>query len=159
MKWLNLALSLLALGVALAAWQRSSPAETAWLQGSPGQQVAQLEKHARGLDVAMAEIGYRYGELLRAERQEQYELARYHLDKIRLALFLAVERRPKRQASARPFLEQAVPEADQALESGDRARIAGALEGLHKACVTCHTSEKVEHFIPVVERIRREYGP
>ncbi|MCE7872488.1 hypothetical protein DYH09_19200 [bacterium CPR1] len=158
MKWLNLALSLLALGVGIAAWQRSSPAETAWLKGTPGQQVAQLEKHARGLDVAMAEIGYRYGELLRAQGQEQDELARYHLDKIRLALFLAVERRPKRHASARPFLEQAVPEADQALKSGDRVRIAGAMENLHQACLSCHAAEKVDHFIPVVERIRREHG-
>ena len=42
----------------------------------------QIEKHLRGLDVAMTEIGYRYGELHVAARERNWDYAKYQTEKI-----------------------------------------------------------------------------
>ena len=39
---------------------------TDWLTGSPDEKFAQIERHLRGLDMSMTEIGYRYDELMQA---------------------------------------------------------------------------------------------
>ena len=62
----------------------------------------------------MAEIGYRYGELLRAGKTRNWEYAQYQMEKIDLSLRLALERRPKRVKSAEPFLNQGLPPVLQA---------------------------------------------
>lgn len=75
-----------------------------WLKGNTDEKLAQIEKHLRGLDVAMAEIGYRYGELHHAVKEKNWDYAKYQTEKIELALRLALERRPKRAASSQTFL-------------------------------------------------------
>jgi hypothetical protein len=81
----------------------------AWIRGSTAERFAQVEKHLRGLDVGMAEIGYRYSELFFAVKDRNWDYADYLLGKIQLVLDLAVERRPKRGKSARAFLQDELP--------------------------------------------------
>lgn len=120
-------------------------AETAWLAGSEEERLAQIENHFRGLDVAMAEIGYRFSELYFAVEDRNWDYADYHLGKIELALTLAVERRPKRARSAGAFLADLNP-----VREGIRARepgpAAAALERLRTACMKCHVAENVPYF-------------
>jgi hypothetical protein len=130
----------------------SSPPD--WLTGSTEQKFLKVEKQLRGLDQAMAEIGYRYGELLRASRERNWEYAKYQAEKIDLSLKLALERRPKRAPSSQPFLNEDLPAVLQAIQSKDGERLDGSLERLHNSCIACHRAENVLYFRESVERIR-----
>jgi hypothetical protein len=125
-----------------------------WLTGSTEQRFLKIERQFRGLDQAMAEIGYRYGELWRASRERNWEYAKYQAEKIELSLKLALERRPKRAPSSQPFLNEDLPAVLQAIQSKNDQQLDGALERLHNACVACHRAENVLYFRESVERIR-----
>ena len=114
-----------------------------WLQGEDDEKLQLLAKHLRGLDVAMAEIGYRYIELYWAGQDDNWDYAAYQLDKISLALRLAIERRPKRALSARTFLRTAVPPLRKAIEKKDGRSFKTQFKSFTFACNTCHTTEKV----------------
>jgi hypothetical protein len=60
----------------VAADPQASP-NAGWLKGTADEKFLAVERHLRGLDVAMAEIGYRYGELLRAGKTRNWEYAQY----------------------------------------------------------------------------------
>lgn len=125
-----------------------------WLKGTAEEKLAQIERHLRGLDVAMAEIGSRYGELLTAAKTRNWEYAQYQTEKIDLALQLAVERRPKRAKSAAPFLNESLPEVMRAIKVKDGEKLDLALDKLHAGCVQCHKAENVLHFKEAADRIR-----
>ena len=91
--------SLATLSVGAAACHNGPPL-TGWIQGSESERWAAAERHFRGLDVAMVEIGYRYQELHFAGDDGNWAFAAYQLKKIGLSLDRALERRPKRRASA-----------------------------------------------------------
>lgn len=129
--------------------------DSSWLKGSIDEKFTQIEKHFRGLDVAMAEIGYRYGELHFAAREQNWDYAGYQTEKIDLALRLALERRPKRAASSQAFLANDLPAVVEAIKSRDRAQMNRALDQLHNSCIACHRSENVLHFRSSVDRIRK----
>lgn len=139
---------------AMRADQPKPAKAESWLTGTPEDKLAQVEKHLRGLDVAMAEIGYRYGELHHAARTRNWEYAQYQTEKIGLSLSLAIERRPKRAKSSQPFLNEALPRVLAAVKNKDGKALDDALVKLHSACVQCHKDEKVLHFKESVERIR-----
>jgi hypothetical protein len=119
---------------------------TTWLKGSTGDQMAAVEKQFRGLDVAMVEIGYRFGELYWAGQDRNWEYAQYQADKVKLALELSLERRPKRAASAQPFLTEDLPAVVAAINAKDAGRYQAALEQLRTACARCHVAESVPFF-------------
>lgn len=119
---------------------------TTWLKGEADDQMVAVEKHLRGLDVAMIETGYRFGELYWAGQDRNWDYAKYQADKVRLALELALERRPKRAASAQPFLKEDLPDLVAAIEAKDPARYQVALERVRTACAKCHVAESVPFF-------------
>jgi hypothetical protein len=121
-------------------------AGTTWLKGATDDQMLAIEKQLRGLDVAMIEIGYRFGELYWAGQDRNWDYAKYQADKVRLALELAVERRPKRAASAQPFLKEDLPAVVAAIDARDPERYQAALERLRTACAKCHVAESVPFF-------------
>ena len=146
-----------ATGESQATDRRTAPAGTspAWIRGDPDERFGIVEKHLRGLDVAMAEIGYRYAELFFAAQDRNWDYADYQMDKIELALKLAVERRPKRAASASAFFaeEWAAVEAGVRSRQPDQAR--HALERLRTACMKCHVAEQVPFFTVQVPEQRQ----
>jgi hypothetical protein len=133
--------------------QPTAPA-TPWLKGTPDEKFAQIERHLRGLDQAMAEIGFRYGELLIAGKTRNWEYAQYQTEKIELALRLAIERRPKRAKSSEPFLKESLPEVMGAIKAKDANKLDVSLDTLHTGCVECHKAEKVLYFKESVDRIK-----
>jgi hypothetical protein len=149
----------LALSAAIAAaCDRPSP-ETAggapspsssrsWIRGDLDQRFDLVAKHLRGLDVAMAETGYRYGELYWAGRDRNWEYAAYQLEKIETAIANGIERRPKRAASA-AMLGPAVAGVRTAIERRDEPGFDGAFATLTRTCNACHAAERVA-FIQVV---------
>jgi hypothetical protein len=154
-------------GFALGVWASSVGANAAadqprvpkappagWLQGTTDERLSVLERHLRGLDVSMAEVGYRYGELLIAGKERNWEYAAYQAEKIDLSLRLAVERRPKRADSARPFLADDLPPVLAAAKAKDAGELDAALTRLHAGCVECHKRENVLYFKGAVDRIK-----
>jgi len=119
---------------------------TTWLKGEADDQMVAVEKQLRGLDVAMVEIGYRFGELYWAGQDRNWDYAKYQGDKVRLALELALERRPKRAASAQSFLKEDLPALVAAIDAKDPARYQAALEQVRTACAKCHVAESVPFF-------------
>jgi hypothetical protein len=67
-------------------------------------------------------------------------------DKVKLALELALERRPKRAASARPFLMEDLPAVVAAIDAKDAGRYRDALERLRTSCAKCQVAESVPFF-------------
>ena len=157
-----LGLSLIALAVAMLAWRQAQAAATGpapgdWLKSAPEERVRQLERHLRGTDVAMWEIGYRFSELFFAGEDGNWDYAKYQAEKIDLALRLALERRPKRAQSAQPFLANDLPAVQQTIAARDPAAFRDAIERLRAGCVRCHTNEKLPFF--TVELPERRISP
>lgn len=117
-----------------------------WTRGDTGERLAQIESHLRGLDVAMAEIGYRYTELFFAVEDHNWDYADYQTAKIELALRLAIERRPRRAASSNAFLNDDWPAVLAGVRTRTPAPAAQALRRLRTACMKCHVSELVPYF-------------
>jgi thiosulfate/3-mercaptopyruvate sulfurtransferase len=114
-----------------------------WLKGTLDEKFAQIERHLRGLDQAMVEIGHRYNELLAAAKARNWEYAQYQTEKIDLSLRLAIERRPKRAKSSQPFLNESLPPVMEAIKAKNPERLEVALKGLHTGCIQCHRAENV----------------
>ena len=94
----------------------------------------------------MVEIGYRYQELYWAGVDSNWEYASYQAKKIDLALENALERRPKRRASAGALFEPSLKEVGQAIASREPAAFSAAFERMSAACNSCHAAEGVASF-------------
>jgi len=126
--------------------QATSTSAEHWLTGSESERWENTARHFRGLDQAMVETGYRYTELYWAGQDQNWDYAQYQLDKMRLSLELALERRPKRQASAAVFLQQELPAMATALETRDIQAFRPAFQALTQSCNACHQREQVAFF-------------
>lgn len=135
---------------AAAHAQQPAPGNDHWLIDESNGRRDQLERHLRGLDVAMLEIGHRFNEMHFAGRDRNWPYAQYQIEKIELALQLALERRPQRAKSAKPFLEETIPFIKQSIaaaaDGGGAAAYAKAMDRLRTDCMKCHVAENVPHF-------------
>jgi cytochrome c556 len=125
-----------------------------WLRGDTADQLGTVAGQLRGFDVAMAEVGYRFNELYFAGQDRNWDLARYQIEHIGVAIDKGLERRPKRAPSARPFLDQDLPRMEEAVDAEDPERFAAAFEQLRQACMGCHRREDVP-FMQVATPQRR----
>jgi hypothetical protein len=157
--WVSLALAMTAFVLALAAWETGKRAlkssgidpdanssGTEWLTGATGERFQEVERQLRGLDVAMVETGYRFSALYFAGSEGNWEHAKYQVDKIETALRLALVRRPKRGASAEPFLNEDLLPVKEVIEQRDAGAFMPAMERLRTACMKCHVAEQVPYF-------------
>lgn len=133
-------------GAASARDSHAAVSENEWLIGSTGAQLHTVERQLRGLDVAMAEIGYRFTELYFAGLDENWDYANYQTQKIDLALRLALERRPRRAQSSQPFLNEDLPFVSETIKTRDPAKFRQAMDRLRTGCMKCHTNENVPYF-------------
>jgi hypothetical protein len=138
-------LSLMALGAARRA-AAPAVAETEWLRGTTGEKLQEIERQLRGLDVAMIEVGYRFTELYFAGQDGNWDYAKYQTEKIGTALERALVRRPKRAASAAPFVNEDLPAVMEVVERRDAAGFLPIMERLRTSCMKCHVSEDVPYF-------------
>jgi hypothetical protein len=142
------AMVVLSLAMILGACSRKTSDDAgsegaAWLMsGTDDERFERVAKHLRGLDLAMAEVGYRYGELHWAGEDGNWDYAKYQIDKIRLAVANGVERRPKRAESAK-ILEPALAGIEEAVAAKDPALFAVRFEQLTRTCNACHLVEQV----------------
>lgn len=135
--------------------EAEAPPGAAWLlEGTEAERFARVARHLRGFDVAMVEVGYRYGELHFAGQDENWGYAAYQLDKIRTALDNGLERRPARAASAR-MIDAPLGAVRAAVEARDGAAFERAFDRLTEACNACHRAEDVAFVTVVRPRVRR----
>jgi len=159
LSWVSLAVSISAVVLALVAWEVAKRASrspgidpdrngsaTEWLNGATGERFQEVERQLRGLDVAMMEIGYRFSELYFAGKEGNWEYAKYQADKIETALRLALVRRPKRVASAEPFLKEDLLAVKEVIERRDGDAFMPVMDRLRTACMKCHVAEQVPYF-------------
>lgn len=132
----------------------SAVGEGGWLKGTTDAKFEIVARQLRGFDMAMVETGYRFNELYFAGEDQNWGLAKYHAEKIGTAIRNGLERRPKRAASAKTFLDIVLPEMLGAIESKDVAQFRKIYGSMLSTCNTCHRDEKVE-FVPVVLPTRR----
>lgn len=134
-----------------------SPVETAqgeWIRGEEADQLALIEAHFRGFDMAMVETGYRYTELYWAGQDENWNHAVYQGEKLQVAVENGLQRRPLRAPSAENFLNTALPDMQAAAASRDSERFAQSFQALTNQCNMCHALEDVAFFTvkPPVDR-------
>jgi len=151
MKLITCTLTILIL---LSCKNNQQEAKGEWISGTNEEQLKTIEKHFRGFDIAMIEVDYRYQELYWAGKDNNWDYASYQLDKIKLTIENALQRRPKRANSAENFLQNVLPEMKKSLGSKDTAIFNKTFEILTLSCNSCHIAEKVPFFTvkPPVQR-------
>lgn len=147
---------------ALSSSPSSAQTETGfdWLPSDTASAIGAIEKQLRGMDVTMMEIGHRFDEMYHAGLERNWPLAEYHLEKMESALRLALLRRPARGASARPFLDETLPESGRLLDQREPESFAQAMNVLRTGCMQCHVAEDLPHFTVTFPAERqRQHAP
>jgi hypothetical protein len=122
---------------------RPAPAaEPSWLRGDMDTRWRLVEKHLRGFDVAMLEVGHRYTELYWAGLDRNWGYAEYQLGKIETAIANGIERRPKRGPSAQ-MLAGPVAAVRAAISQQNSPAFDLAFATLTETCNACHRAEAV----------------
>jgi len=120
-----------------------------WIATEPDEQFRTVARHLRGLDMAMVEIGYRYQELAAGIAQQNWPYVEYQHNKIGLSLRHALERRPKRAASAQQLFFPELARFGEVVAGRDDKAIASAFKALTASCNTCHQAEGVASFVVI----------
>lgn len=104
-----------------------------------------LSSYLGGFSAAMWEVGERYQHVVQAIRDENFELAHYHWDKIGDAIRGGYLKRPDRQANAdKLFLDGVWKTYLATLDAGQTEAIREEFPQARAACLTCHVAEGVE---------------
>lgn len=140
------AILLFAFFVACNTKQEEEPIEGEWIKGTTADQLKMIEKQFRGFDHAMVEVGYRYQELYWAGQDENWDYAKYQIEKIQLALENGLIRRPKRATSAAYFVSNVLPEMQATVENKSKASFNQQFLSLTTNCNNCHAMENVSFF-------------
>lgn len=136
------------ISVALLACQ--SPSESTdvlpdgkWLEGSDQEKIHSIEKQFRGFGNTMWETGYRYQELYWAGMDKNWEYAEHQLEELAEAVEYGLVRRPKRAESAQYFLNQSIPQMEEAIEQKDSLVFFEEFKLLTESCNSCHAMEEM----------------
>jgi cytochrome c553 len=136
---------LIALAIALMLGASSQVLADDWLVDvDENTRAERLSKYLGGFSSAMWEVGERYQHMVQAIRDENFELAHYHWDKIGSAIRGGYLKRPGRQANSdKLFLDAIWPVYLETLASGDAEAIRSQFSQARDACMACHAAEDV----------------
>lgn len=140
----------IALASFLFAEHNSYSTHSDWLMNisSNEQRFEAVQKQFRGFDTAMVEVGYKYEAIKKALQTRNYELAHYHLEKIKTAMELGYIRRPSRkEVSQNYFLKTVFKDFQEALKAKDDTLIINSFDNLKNACNACHVNQQVGFII------------
>lgn len=121
-------------------------AQGKWINGTEEEKIKTIERQFRGFDNAMVETGYRYQELYWAGQDENWDYAKYQLEKIEIAIKNGLQRRPNRAKSAEHFLTYVLPEMQKSVASKDTVVFNKEFKILTVNCNSCHSMESVPFF-------------
>jgi hypothetical protein len=151
MRALRLALlgcGLVAAGGLAALGQGGNPATRSnnWLleTNDNEERFRRLQIYLRGFDQPMWEVGARYEALYAALGDANYDLARYHWDKIRVTIETGHMKRPARRANAEGmFLNTIWAEVDRDFATRRPETAWAAFALARETCMACHVAERV----------------
>lgn len=126
---------------------KKNTVQGSWIKGNEKEQLKSIETQFRGFDKTMVEVGYRYTELYWSGQDQNWDYAKYQLQKIDKSIRLGLKRRPKRAKSATHFLDYVIPEMDKAIKSKDTVKFNSAFGMLRTNCISCHAMEKKPSFV------------
>ncbi len=132
--------------VILSCKEKSEYTQGDWIIGTEQEKLETTERHFRGFDLAMMEVGHRYQELYWAGLDANWVYAGYQIDKIELAIQNGLEKRPLRTASAQHFMETAIPEMKKTIDRQDTEIFRRGFQIFTVQCNACHAKENVPHF-------------
>lgn len=121
-------------------------AQGEWIKGTEEEKISMVERQFRGFDMAMIEIGYRYSELYWAGHDENWEYAKYQLEKINLSFKNGIERRPKRLKFSEMFLNY-IPTIQKSINDKNKKDFFEVFQITTQLCNSCHVTEKVDFFL------------
>lgn len=138
----------LILAGALAAFAHAEPTGNAndWLLGAESDtaRFQRLQTYLRGFDQPMWEVGERFQRAHDALADKNYDLARYHWEKIKVTIENGYMKRPARRTNADAlFLSTAYIQTLKAIETKDAAKAWEGFAAGRAACIACHEAEKV----------------
>ena len=143
--WVAVSLALLLVATSAGAGKND------WIvpdsDSDPDPRFQTVARHLRGLDMAMVEIGYRYQEVYRGSQQQNWPYVVYQVTKIGLALNNALERRPKRSASAHALFFPELERFAGLVDAQDEAAAGAGFDALTASCNACHQAEGVASFV------------
>lgn len=148
-----------ALGLRMGHAQVPNPPKAGgWLKKlEPNQQTDAIDRQLRGFDMAMFEVGYRYGEMYFAGIEGNWDYALYTGEKIAWAMQNGYERRPARRANAEQiFFKEAYPQVLDAIRKKDSTLFKQRVDALRSACNACHVAERVPFIkigLPAVKQV------
>lgn len=131
--------------VMLAGCYEKKADDLMWLSDDRDSAFIQIERHFRGFDLAMKEVGDRYSNIFSAVNDDNWGYAIYNLTKLKTAIVNGLERRPNRKLSAQSFLNYSIPALMKTLKSKEREKFLNEFELFKQSCNNCHISEKVEY--------------
>jgi hypothetical protein len=132
-----------------------------WLLNAPDDDARfkLLQRYLRGFDQPMWEVGERFQSIYDALGDQNYELAAYHWEKIKVTIVNGYLKRPKRQINAETlFVNGAYEAVLEGLRSKDQAKAWDAFALAHNTCQSCHEAERVA-FINDQPLFRRTAAP
>jgi len=144
--WIAILSACMAILVMVGACQQAPEKETIeseWLGANLQEMVENIESQFGGFDQTMIETGYRYKELHWAGVDENWDYARYQLEEMEEAVERGFVRRPARKASAKHFIETAIPNLFKAIDGGNKEAFLQEFMVLTASCNTCHAMEEV----------------
>ena len=105
-----------------------------------------LQKYLRGFDQPMWEVGKRFRAVHDALSRDNYELAAYHWDKIRITIKNGYLKRPARMANAEAILLNTTwEEVNEAFGTRNAEKAWAAFDKAKNACMACHAAESVPY--------------
>jgi len=132
-----------------AAYAGSSASKSPdWLTGagSDAERFELLQKYLRGFDQPMWEVGERFRSIHEALSRNNYELAAYHWDKIRITIRNGYLKRPGRKANAEAILLSSTwAEVKAAFDTKHADAAWAGFENAKNACMACHAAESVPY--------------
>ncbi len=105
-------------------------------------QPTQADERGKGAHLGASELmlqmGDRYKNLYWAAKLGQWDFARYQSEEIEELIEKLIQAEPKREKSARAFLEHVYPRLPDAIRSHDWEKFASAFEHMRQQCEACH---------------------
>ena len=123
---------------------QAGPPNANWLLNASDdeERFRRIQIYAGGTYEQMWQIGYRYQQLYHAIVDENWELGLHHWGKLRDVFNVALMKRPNRTPNAEAmFLANGWAQLDEALRSGEPARIRQTFLTERGLCMACHVAE------------------
>jgi hypothetical protein len=120
-------------------------ADSAWLKGTPEQQLKTLAELQPGLGTVMIEYSFRFGALYNAGNGGNWKLADYQLKEMTEIQEVGETTRPPRAKGLKAFEEKFLGPIGDAIKAKDVKKFNAAFNAGLKGCNECHVDQGFDY--------------